>query len=166
MNRYVLVLICLLGTIPARPAAADQFCEFSTDPEGAVTNARYDIGKAYQASDAVVVGRLTGGRAKGRQPLQVKLVVKAPNAGALTYEGQPASERPVFEGVRLPTDRDFLMFLRTRPGGGYATVDGQPNVCPTIFPVKDGFVSIGSQAVALEKVEKFLESRPDAIAYP
>lgn len=142
------------------------FCRFSTAPDGAIVGAAYDVAAAYRAADSVVVAHVDRSRRKAGQPLAVSRVVKAPDAAPLTYVGQPASERPVFEGLRLPSDREFVLLLRAKSNNRYSPVDGDGAGCPTIFPVKDGYARVGSQAVAVDNLEKFFDAGPDAIAFP
>ncbi len=165
MKRTLTALTFLFAPLAAPVPSFSAFCQFSTSADGGTSGASYDIGSAYRASDCVVVARLSKG--KGRvQPIEVTRVIKAPNAGSLTYSGQPESDRPVYEGVRLPAEREFLLLLRMKKAGVYGTVDDESTVCPNVFAITEGYANMGSQAVSVERLEHFFESKPDAIAYP
>lgn len=169
MKRPTFLLTGLLAAFLAAPAAGmTPFCRFSTAPDGTIMgDATYDLAAAYGEADCVVVGRVTGRRRDGGQILTVSRVVKSSNARARMRLQALEAEGAAFKGIRLPRDRDFLLLLRLLPGGEFNKVDaGGSNACPNIFPVSDGYARIGSGAVALENLESYFESGPEAIAFP
>ena len=148
------------------------FCKFSTDPSGTIFGAKYNLAKAYQASDLVVVGKVIQSKqqAPNNQSFQIQQTIKGDSSKSIIFLASRECHGTACTGLSLPLDKTVLVLLRYidngRDQGKYHKVDGDGNdACPNIFLVEGNRAIIGKQRIEIGNIRNFLE-KVKPINYP
>jgi hypothetical protein len=155
------------------------FCKFSTDPSGTIFGAKYDLAKAYQASDLVVIGRAvqganqsstSGQQVPKSQSFQIQQVIKGNSTKSVIFLASLECHGTACTGLFLPINKTVLVLLRRihngRDQGKYHKVDGDGNdACPNIFLIEGNRAIIGKQRIEIGNIRNFLE-KVKPINYP
>jgi hypothetical protein len=168
MNRrkaYLSVAVRLLcAPVPwAWSSGVSPFCKFGEPKSIVDPEARYDIGRAYQAADLVVVGETADRQPNGNILFHVQGIIKGAGPSTIQLVG-PHCQGTACTGLSLTPHISYLMLLRHISPGLFHKVDGDGNdACPNIFLVKQDEVILSTGAIKLKQIREFFESHPKSI---
>ncbi|MFM7889004.1 MAG: hypothetical protein ACKPCM_20425 [Pseudanabaena sp.] len=154
-------------------------CRFSNDPSGTIFEAKYNLAKAYQVSNLVVIGKAvqevnqsstSRQQFPKSQSFQIQQVIKGDSSKSIIFLASRECHGTACTGLSLPLDKTVLVLLRYidngRDQGKYHKVDGDGNdACPNIFLVEGNRAIIGEQRIEIRNIRNFLK-KVKPINYP
>jgi hypothetical protein len=134
-------------------------CQFMTD------KGKYDIGKAYQTADLVVVGAIKHWDQRAalmKGEINAERIIKGDSSKSkIKLVDCHITGTAVIGLCGIPNGK-YLFLLKSLPQGVYDRVDHNGG-CPNIFEVKNNVVEFGSQKISLSKLNAYLEKNPAPI---
>ena len=160
VTALVAMMLSYLTTASIASASGAGPCSMFTSADGKLFN----IGAAYSSADLVTIGKVVfdkgvvldiGIKIKGTEERK-RVSLTVPHCEGTACSG----------GFSVAPAVDLLFFLRRLPDGVYDGVSGNGDYsCPTVFEVIDGAAMIGKKKVPLNSLRKYLESKPDHLAF-
>lgn len=139
------------------------FCKFGEPKSVLEPGARYDIAKAYQAADLVVIGETTDRLSDGNIQVHVQEIIKGKSPATIQLVGAQC-HGTACTGLSVAPQQSYLMLLRQVSPGLFHKVDGDGNdACPNVFLVKQDEVILRTGAIKLAEIGGFFESDPKSI---